>query len=248
MERKVLLGVFVVVCLCGSAALALDPMGPPAASLGKGNWCIGGEWAYSDMEVERQVRSDSSGPDRVDVKVHKIYVNMGYGFADNVDVYARAGAGDLDYHKRGNYNFDGQSNFDFIYGLGVKGTIKQSSPDLKWGFLAQYSWGDYDGDLAADGYSGHFILKLDEFQLAAGPTWQASDTVAIYGGPFLHYVRGGIKDRPWSGVTPKPIEEEGWLGGYVGAQVDLCPNCALNAEYMKTDNADAIAIGLVWMQ
>jgi len=162
MEKKLLLlGVVVVVCLCGSVALALDPMGPPAAGLKQGKWSAGFEYSYSDMdlklkdgklsyfwcELDDTVYDDESGSEKLGstkvkgVKANKIYANIGYGIMDNWDVFVRLGGADAKFDSSGedlDLKFD--SDYVFAYGFGTRMTFWEQSPELKIGGLFQMSW------------------------------------------------------------------------------------------------------------
>ena len=255
MEKKLLLVVLVVVGLCSTVALALDPMGPPTAGLKKGQWSAGIEWASSDMTVKRVMPRWFEPKHEADIpEMSKIYANIGYGFADNVEAFVRLGAGAADY-ERTTYSWDweGSGDYRFTYGGGVKLTLAEQ-PGLKWGLLAQYSWGDFHGE-KDDKWGttpGSYNLKLDEMQIAIGPTWTPAENVSIYGGPFLHFIRGYTEDRQFnyddSDVGRHPIKEDGWLGGYIGVQVGVAPNSTVNGEWMQTAEAKGFAVGLVWRQ
>jgi len=250
MEKKLLV-VLVVVGLCSTVALALDPMGPPTAGLKKGQWSAGIEWAYSDMTVKRVMPRWFGPKHEADIPdMSKIYANIGYGFADNVEAFVRLGAGAADYERTTyNYDWEGDGDYRFTYGGGVKLTLAEQ-PDLKWGLLAQYSWGDFHGEKDDEWGSGpgSYNLKLDEMQIAFGPTWTPSQGLSIYGGPFLHFIRGYAEDRQFDDVGRHPIQEDGWLGGYVGVQVGVAPNCTVNGEWMQTAEAQGFAAGFVWRQ
>jgi len=158
MEKKLLLlGVVVVVCLCGSVALALDPMGPPAAGLKQGKWSAGFEYSYSDMDLKFSdgkyswYQDGSDGPDSDSgkipsgkikgVKSNKIYANIGYGIMDNWDVFVRLGGADGKFDSSEedlDLKFD--SDYVFAYGFGTRMTFWEQSPELKWGGLFQMSW------------------------------------------------------------------------------------------------------------
>jgi hypothetical protein len=221
MEKKLLLGV-VVVCLLGSVALALDPMGPPAAGLKQGQWSAGIDYSYSDMDLKLDAKvswyeaywSDGGGfstdsdswkfDEKVKgVKANKIYANIGYGIMDNWDVFVRLGGadGDFDYED---ITFD--SDYVFAYGFGTRMTFWQDA-DLKIGGLFQMSWANglkaaesgvdagYDGYAYADTWSWSGEVDITEFQIAIGPTWTPAQGFSIYGGPFLHFVTGSIDSK-----------------------------------------------------
>jgi len=255
--KKLLLLAVVIVMVCSSAALALDPMGPPTASLGKGAYSLGVEWAWSQQDIEYRVDSGSSNTRRmleID-PMNKIYGNIGYGVADNVDVFVRLGAGwvdadrDTDYSYSYNWDMDGDGSF--IFGGGVKMTLWEQ-PGINWGALAQYSWGSFEGE--EDGYSPYYgnwrsqdyKLRMDELQIAFGPTWEATEGVSIYGGAFYHGVQGTLEQQRDSSRTRHSIEEESWLGGYIGTSIDVGQNCCVNVDGMFTRDATGLVVALVY--
>jgi hypothetical protein len=181
--------------------------------------------------------------------MHKVYANIGYGLSDNVEGFVRLGAGNAEWDKISGRSYDWEGDdgdWDFIWGGGFKATLSDSA-DVKWGLLAQYSWCDLSGSQKGDGYTGGYELKLDELQIAIGPTWRAGEGVVVYGGPFLHFVRGRWQDNIWDDNIRKAVEEESWFGGYIGTAIDLDNDSSLNIEYQLTGDAWAVAGGILWM-
>lgn len=227
-------------------------MGPPSAGLTKGQWGVGAEYSFSNMTIERQPVNWGSAKRTIETDLHKVYGNISYGISENVTGFVRLGAAtmDIDGTIIGGGNWEGdKGNWDFVWGGGIKATLSES-PDVSWGFLAQFSEGDLGGDEKGlndeAGNEGTYKVKLDEIQVAIGPTWKAAEGVKIYGGPFVQLVRGIWSDNFDGDKHPKPIKEEGWLGGYIGAAIDLAPNANLTVEYMLTDDAWAVAGGVCW--
>lgn len=104
----------------------------------------------------------------------------------------------------------------------------------------------------SSGDEGDYEIKLDEMQLAFGPTWKAAQGLKIYGGPFLHFVDGTMTEQSdaLSDSSPhrKSIEEESWLGGYVGTELDLAQNTNVTVEGQFTADGWAVAAGIVFKQ
>ena len=64
---------------------------------------------------------------------------------------------------------------------------------------------------------------------------------------FCHFEKAGRIDQPFLfHRVRKHIEEEGWLGGYIGTAIDLSKYANLNVEYMQTSDGWAVAGGVVW--
>jgi len=91
-------------------------------------------------------------------------------------------------------------------------------------------------------------VELAEWQIALGPTWTPSKGLAVYGGPFLHFVDGRHTNTFDDDTNHHPIEQDSCFGGYVGVQLDLAENCSVNGEWMQTGDAQAAGVSLVWRQ
>lgn len=253
--NKGIVAVAVILLVAGmwaSSAFALDTMGPPAAGIGKGMWGVGVNYSYSDQKVERITANFSSADNVIKTKINKVYADLGYGVSDNVDAFARLGVASMTWDKiTGSRLLPEGSDGDWglVWGGGVKMTLCESS-EVSWGMLAQFSESDLQGtEKYASDPKGKFKVTLDEIQLAAGPTWKASEKVKVYGGPFLHLVRGQWQDKFADGdKLEKPIKEDAgaWLGGYVGAGIELASNMGLNVEAQLTSKAWAVTGGVCW--
>ncbi|MCX5637031.1 MAG: outer membrane beta-barrel protein [Planctomycetota bacterium] len=251
MRTKLML-FMVVVMVCGSVALALDPMGPPKAGLQKGQFSFGIDYSYSDMTIGRipgNTWTDSTKKVAEIDEMHKVYANIGYGLSENVEGFLRIGAGSPEVDRLGGstaWESDG-GHWDAILGGGVKATLWENE-QVAWGILAQYSWGELACDQKEIGGTDRQEIELDltELQLAFGPTVSVCDWLSVYVGPFLHIIDGSYMDNRDGDVATKSIEEESMFGGYLGAQIKVANNTNLNIEYMATPDADAFAASLIW--
>jgi opacity protein-like surface antigen len=183
--KKVLL-LAVVVCLCSTAALALDPMGPPTAGLKQGQWGTALDYAFSETDFEfdgsftwtiEDYTPFAPIADKLTfeaVEMHKAYLNIGYGIADNWEVFLRLGgaraetikpdryieadlydyddgdyAGWTDIEELGNpHDFD----TDFAIGAGTKVTLYEDQ-NLKIGVLGQASWTEMEVRTRYEGWA-----------------------------------------------------------------------------------------------
>jgi opacity protein-like surface antigen len=189
MEKKILLlaVVVMVVGLCASSALALDPMGPPVAGLKEGQFSAGLDYAFSDTDMDfdgefEMFLDDYSFFDPITdkltfeaVEMHKAYLTIGYGVAENVEAFVRFGGARAETRKPDRYSEqdlyseyygsepagyfemweDGQAHdFDsgFAFGFGAKATLYEEGP-LKIGVLGQASWTELDVRTRYHGYS-----------------------------------------------------------------------------------------------
>jgi opacity protein-like surface antigen len=224
MEKKMLLVavVLMVLALAGSSALALAPMGPPTAGLKTGQFRVGIEYAYSNVDME--IESDELD----DVTSNMIFGNLGYGIMDDWEAFVRLGVANADIEDS-----DFSGDYGFAWGLGTKVTfLKQEN--LNWGALFQMTWtNSEDDDVEFDFY---------DMQIAVGPTWKLSDTLSIYGGPFVHLIDGDVD----SGHHTYDLEEDSAFGGYVGAEAALADNTSLFGEFQFTGAGWAIGTGISW--
>lgn len=270
MEKRVLLlsVVLMAVGLCGSAALALDPMGPPAAGLKKGQFGAGAEYSYSEMDLKLSEGewSDNLGSSgklasftSKDVKLHKVYANLGYGITDNWEGFLRLGGASADF-KDVPWGQDEQPDGDtgFAIGFGTKVTFYEER-NLKVGGLFQMSWFETEGrlrgiDEEGSSFSGSAETDITEIQIAVGPTYKLTKGLSIYGGPFFHFIDGDMKASgswttgPLDGTEKYSydIDEASCFGGYIGTAVDIAENISCNIEFQHTAAADALGISLLW--
>jgi opacity protein-like surface antigen len=262
MKKRLLLVavVLMVVALAGSAALALAPMGPPTPGLKKGEFRVGFDYAYSEMDIKGSWSDDViAAEDYLGVKLPRKFkdtqsnifaANLGYGLMDGWEAFARLGAANL---KNDDWEFSG--DYGFLYGFGTKVTWAKQE-NLDWGALFQINWLKSketftytvdDEDVDVD-----FKVKAYEIQIALGPTWKASDALSIYGGPFLHFLSGDV-DASVAGTSLSlaDIKQDSVFGGYVGAQLNIKPNptevtnsCYLFGELQFTGAGWAFGTGI----
>ncbi len=241
MEKKLLMlaVVFIVVALTGSAAMALAPMGTPTAGLKLNQFRAGLDYSYSKMDIEG---SPSDGDDYTikDFTSNGIWANLGYGIADSLEAFVRLGAANGDFDEVDDSDDIGYSgDYQFSYGFGAKWTFWQQQEKLDWGTLFQMDWlktkdAPDEDDIEIAAY---------EIQVAVGPTWKASDNLSIYGGPFVHFLRG---DVDFEGGDSDDLKEKSEFGGYVGAQADLTESTLLFGEFQYTGDGWAFGTGVGW--
>ncbi len=259
----------IVLVLSSSISFALDPLGPPMASLGQRKFREGFEYSYGSMDFELNeghwaeyldgVFFDSGKANSItlkDFKTKKSYFNLRYGITDNLDAFLRLGAtvgefGDSIWEDA--EKFDSQA--EFTIGGGVKATFYESG-NLKLGGIFQASWANYDGKLMAEHWAAADFIEMNiaEIQVAVGPTYKLIDRVLIYGGPFFHFVTGDL-DNEYSEVSGGSllashyswdVDERSIFGGYIGMQIELAKDSSLNFEYQHATSADMISIGFTW--
>jgi hypothetical protein len=194
MVKKLLLVsvVLAMVALVSSTALALDPMGPPTAGYKTGQIGTSLEYTYSNMDLDLKnfkntwtestdgVVTDSGwekykSTELENFKQNKVYANIGYGLADNWEVFIRLGGADAktSYEQTPTAEYDNEegdiytrppppytavdtrtneidNSMDFAYGFGTKVTFYQQE-QLDLGALFQMSFVDYETTLGTKG-------------------------------------------------------------------------------------------------
>ncbi|MHC4556968.1 MAG: hypothetical protein ACYTFW_07225 [Planctomycetota bacterium] len=260
-----------MVSLSGSTAFALDPMGPPAAGLKQGQVKAGVDYAYSKMDLELSEGTwiefldgayfdsgEATSFTLKDFKVNRIYANLGYGAADNCELFLRLGGTGAEFDDSiWQDGEDFETDTDFTIGGGVKVTFLEAG-DLKLGGLFQVNGAEFDGKLDAPHWSASDFVEVDlvEAQIAVGATYTWADRISVYGGPFLHFVSGDLDDTfsevdAGSGglLTSEyywEVNEDSVFGGYIGAQLEFTENCSFNIEYQHTSAADAFGASLMF--
>ncbi len=258
---------FFLISLVNSGAFALDPMGPTTAGLRQGQSEIGIDYISSTMDLdlsggqysgelptaEHPYPSGEAESFTIeDFEMNKIYANFSYGIWDGCELYLRLGGVSTEFGDsiwEAGEKYDGDTSFSFC--LGSRATFYEIG-DLKIGRLIQLSWTSLDGDLQIPEWPEPDAVNIDllEVQFAIGATYTALNGTSIYGGPFLHFVDGEIKDTfiRAPGITPEytwDIEASSTFGGYFGAQLNIAENTFLNVEYQRTGGADAFGLGFL---
>lgn len=283
-KRTVLLALtFVVMCVCNPVVLAIAPMGPPRAILEEGQWAVGLEYGHSEMDLESfgsvtetQLLAGSvltTASSYAKYKIENLASNMyfarlGVGAWENWDVFVRVGASDAqdeisEVLASGAPGTDQYKDFDagtgFAWGFSTRATFYEQG-DTTWGGLLQITWANPDSSSITNEndstFSGDVEISYWEVQVAIGPTVEF-DNFRIYGGPFLHFLKGDldlngrIDDPP--GVpdlivvdTSHDIREKSQIGGYAGAQFYTGQNSSLFTEFQFTDDAWGIGVGTIW--
>lgn len=212
--KKLMFLILVISFGCGPA-LALTRMGPPTATLESGQSAIVPEFTYSENDVEREGSRGSRT-----VTLNTLLGRISYGLRDDCELYVRGGTG------------GGSVWIPITLGAGAKWTFHQEA-EFPLGALFQLHW--YPGTSFAT------ELDLYEVQVAVGTTYRF-DSFSVYGGPFLHFLRGD-EDSSMFG-THVDLEEESVLGVYVGARTDLTSRIGLDIELQATADAFAVGLGL----
>lgn len=226
--------VTVVVVLSYGTTFALTPMGPPVATLEKGQITVGGAYSWSETDIELEYRGLEVGVNYVQLQT--TLANIHYGIVeDRWEVYAALGVAEI--NER-----DFKGGWDFAGGIGTKITTNLDRT-LSWGALCQALWFQGEDDWTVAGYSGKTDIDAYEIQIAAGPSYKA-DTFCVYGGPFVHIIRGHADLKQAGSTVSFDIEEDGVVGGYIGGNVQIAENVTANIEFQVTQDAVGFGAGL----
>lgn len=267
-RKNLLLGlVLIVVCLGGSSAFALDPMGPPVVGLLKGQYEGKFDYSYNKMDLKLTEGKGVAYLDGAfqgswqepslkikDFEINKVYAGLGYGFSMNCEAFLRMGATSSEFGDslwEAGEEFDGST--DFTIGGGLRATFYERDK-LKIGGVFQANWAKFDGKVnvptvTADDYVG---IELAEMQIAIGAIRTWTERVSIYGGPFIHFTYGDFDytlSRAEGGLQTLKyswdINEGPTLGGYFGARIELTETSSFDIEYQHTSDANVFGISLM---
>jgi len=223
-----------VFCAAGQA-LGLTLIGPPAATLDEREYAAGFSYCKSQEDIE--VTALGVTVTDKDVKVDTYMANMMLGLGQGWELQVDLGVSETEY-------YDLESTEDFTVGFAVKKTFWEREK-IKWGAaLAIHGYRASESGVEL-GVPWTEEDKWHEVQIAVGPSYN-DGTWCLYGGPFLHFIRGGY-DLSEDGVDVSgDFEEDSMVGGFVGVQVDLGKNAKMGFEYQRTGSADAIGASILF--
>ena len=230
--------VIMLLALC-SQAYALSFMGPPKAELNQGQYNLGIDYTFSEMDVELSGLGVSWTEE---IEANMLFGTYSYGISDGWEGFARLGFANVEAD-----DFDGDN--EFAYGFGTKVTFSEQGA-ISWGALFQIGW--FEGDETVTAFVPGFGVitanqEIDayEIQLSVGPTYEVDD-LKIYGGPFLHFIDGDYDiDIVGGGSGSFDLEQESVFGGYIGISKDLTENANIGVEFQYTGDAQAIGVRYV---
>ncbi len=107
---------------------------------------------------------------------------------------------------------------------------------LDWGVLAQFGRGESStrGSPSAE-------IEAWTLQVAAGPTYQIRDDIALYGGLFLDFLWGEFES---SNGLKYDIEQDNPFGAFVGFDWTVKENTHWTVEFQYAGSTLAVATGL----
>jgi hypothetical protein len=80
--------------------------------------------------------------------------------------------------------------------------------------------------------------------VSTGPTLVVNKYVSVYGGPFLHFIRGEIEASALKDAVPAygetDVREDSIAGGFVGVEFTLGEELSFSIEGQKTNSASGV--------
>ncbi|MCI0498877.1 MAG: hypothetical protein L0Y36_04235 [Planctomycetales bacterium] len=254
MDKRMRWVVLMVISL-SVTAMAIDFMGPPTATLKKGQWRTDFTYHFSENDIELTnitIEGFNLGDLDVDeIEIQRYYATFGYGLDDRWEIYAKIGGADL---EQDDISFS--SDADLAYGWGTRITMNQSK-EVDWGVGFLMSWfgadEDYSGSSESDTYKTSFDIDAYELQVAAGPTFKMQGW-DLYGGIFYYMLEGDIDAKetgtdggvPYSLTGTADMEEDSNVGGYVGTLMHLTKNIDAMVELAFVSDGWGVGGGIGW--
>ncbi len=271
--RKIwLLGLaLMIIGLSGSDVYALDLMGPPTTELEKGMFRGGIDYSSSSMDLnliegkasdryQNGVFQDIRTVDSLTIenfKVDTLYANLGYGIAENYEVFIRMGAANATFaDSPWEEQEDFDSNYNFVISAGAKATFYQGF-DWKIGGIFQINYVDLDGEIDSSAWTitqpQFATITATEMQIAVGATYMRNRWLSLYGGPFVHFINGDF-DLSFTRITSTffdtgkyswQFKEGPTYGAYIGAQFNITKSYFANIEYQQSSEADVVGASIL---
>ncbi|MBA7542516.1 hypothetical protein ES705_34839 [subsurface metagenome] len=225
--------VVVVSGLCSSSAQALTPIGPPVATLDRGQFAAG--FGYSHSSFDLKVSALGITVIAEDQELDTYMANLCFGLDDAVELQIDLGANRYD-------DDDGNTSDDFAGGFGVKTTFaKQDKLEFGAAFMMHWYEASPSGEYLGIPWSEE--NEWTEIQVAIGPCYKDGPW-CLYGGPFLHFIDGEGDANVGGFEFSGDFEEDSNFGGFVGFQVDLDDNTTFGFEYQQTGSANGLGANI----
>ena len=203
--------------LSAGTVYGLTYVGPPTTNMRAGQWAVGGSYGYSEQDVEL-----TDGGEIEDYEIEATLARIAVGLATNrAEIYGLIGGANNEWDE-----FSGHP--ETAVGGGARITTNLDDP-LSWGIAAQVLHFEPEG------------VKITDAQIALGPCWRPG-TFLLYGGALLHILSGDI-DSDFGGGD---IEQDSWLGAYIGGGLDLGQHLTLTVEGQVTGGGAGGGAGIMW--
>jgi len=243
-------GMICAILLMSQPVIGQAPVGPSTARLDGSRFGLSVEYGRTTADV----LFDVDGRDQESLDFQTAFADFSVALTSRWEFFLRLGGSQAE-----TTGFNG--DWDVAWGMGTRFTAFQWHA-LSWGASAQFTNLMSDADTIAeflvDGtptlLSATDELKLVEYVLATGPTWQQGP-LSLYGGPLLRYVHGELETIAGRLEDRFAVHGRWDAGGYVGAGVTLFrtdpaqtygfSRCDLRAEGRFTGDSTGFTVGLL---
>jgi hypothetical protein len=213
---------------------------------------------WTGLYGEESLLSTNKAIDKIDKEFenNKFTMDLIYGITRDIDAFIRIGMSRVDPKDQG-------AEDSSIAGGGLTATLHadENSP-LEYGMSFKYEGGSWNGNLTPISetvlweydnapsdtsqlpFNGNWKLRGYEIDVDFGATYNFSDKLAIYGGPYWRYTNyhldisaSASSSAPKSDATldvdvdTKASIESSKFSGYIGANAEIFKNTELNVEF-----------------
>jgi len=224
-----------VVLLLATGVARAGQFGPVVPTVKSGE--IGQEIGYFRSVGEWE--AEESGFDDGELTQNQFYVQAGYGFAGDWEVYFRVGGSDFSLEKA--YALDDakmEDSFSPFGTIGARGLLYNGEMFDIGAFVQGSYFAPFEDSKKFDvsGTPVKETLKMkDMWDVNAGLALQANfGRVSVYGGPVAYYGHGKLETEVelsgLKGSSDSTYEEKGNFGGMAGVTVALSENLRLYFE------------------
>lgn len=228
-----LLCIVVVAGLLSSSAQALTPIGPPAATLDKGQFAAGFDYTQSKTDIE--ISGYGITAIVPDCELNTKMANLVFGISKDLELQIDLGTSSYE-------EDDVSSSGDFAWGFVLRSTFAQQDK-VKWGVATSAHWYEASGSGVDFGIPWTETDNWCELQFAVGPSY-SDKRFCLYGGPFLHFIDGEAKGT-FAGIPiSADFEQDSIFGGFIGARIEFAENMELGFEYLNTGSAQAVGLNI----
>ncbi len=208
--------VLLTVLLAGTASAA-GLFGPPEPLEDPGKLSLGAGYFLDRTQMEQ-------GSDRLGTRSDNYYLQGGYSFLKDWEVYGRLGAADMIVHSHDTQQrfADGANAFG---SLGFKGVLYRCGNFAVGPFVEGSMYGNYSG------------IATSQWQTDLGLSAQYKiRSVTVYGGPFGYWRRADSQLSLSQPVSQSDLQERRNVGGFLGLMLPVVQQKVfLTAEAQMTD-------------
>jgi len=242
--RRLLSGVALLAWLAGgSAALAIDPVGSPTATVAEGEAYIGIERSYSarDVDIDLEVlgtKISKAG----ELQRTALTVVLGAGVVEGTEVFLRLGGSSSEMENAlGTVSdFDAEGDAAFTLGGGVRVTLFEPVEDVRIGVTTQLHYHQLeDGTLEMGVRDQDLQAEILDITAALGVTVDM-EPLTVHAGLLASWM---VADTDYDFIdqgVPRPadvdIDEDSNLGCFLGGSLTLMENVSLTLNgHLMTD-------------